>query len=100
MTIDPEAIPQSPSEMTTLLLQFGIARAYGDITTAARRGRLTEHDIANIERGVIDLFRNSDDFAHEFPTFEVEPAVVKARELLKSFFVMVRNTRAQDIEKK
>lgn len=42
---------------------------YGDITEAARRKRLTEHDIAGIERGILPELSDQKSFASAFLVF-------------------------------
>ena len=92
-------LPATPDEMVAMLLEAGRARAYVDITTAARRKRLTEHDIAVIERNILGLTVVTPEIADEFKSFEAEPAFAQARSLLKQYFEIARKGRATEIEK-
>lgn len=92
-------LPQTPEEMTSLLFGLITQKVYQQITTAARRRRLTEHDIALIERQGIDELRGDLGFANEFKTFEAEPAIAKARQLLDGYFAATRATRQNEIGK-
>lgn len=95
-----DVIPQNGAQMTEMMFRAGFSRAYVEISTEARRKRLTEHDIAVIERRIVSEFATYDPcMADEFPTFEVEPAMAKAREQLKQFFEIARQARAKDILK-
>lgn len=93
-------LPRTPDEMRSMLYMSMISRVYGDITTEARRRRLTEHDIANIERRVLSILRDGDSFAHEFTTFQVEPVIAQVLKELETFFAMTREARIQSIQQK
>lgn len=90
-------LPKTPEEMYSLLLRAMLLRAYGDITTAARRKRLTEHDIATIERNTLDILKGAADFADEFKTFEVEPVRANALREVQEFFAVTRTGRQKQI---
>lgn len=99
--VDITSIPQTPDQMTEMMFRLGMQRAYLDVTTEARRRRLTEHDIALIERNIMDLLTGVDSaIAKEFTQFEAEPAIAAARQKLKSYFALTLQARAQDIQKK
>lgn len=93
-------IPKTPDEMYTMLFKTLITRAYGDITTEARRRRLTEHDIAAIERRILDFRRDLEEIPDEFPTFETEPVVARAFNEMQEFFAVLRAARIQNIRQK
>mgnify|MGYP001323138618 CR=1 FL=1 len=93
-------IPKSPSEMTNLIVQILMLRIYGDITAAARRGRISEHDIALIERSAIRAIKEGPDFSHEFETFEAEPAVAAGIKLVEDFLATTRSARINQIQNK
>lgn len=93
-------IPKTPEAMIALLVQTGMTRAYGDLSAAARRGQLSEHDIARIESAVVNMIRMSDGVPEEFETFEAEPAFAKSRELLKQFFAAARSGRLKQVGEK
>ncbi len=95
-----DQIPRTPDEMTALLLEAGRAGAYVKVSMEARRRRLTENDIAIIERGIIAEVTTVDPrIADEFTTFEVEPAFAQAKALLIQFFANAKVARVQDINK-
>lgn len=91
-------IPSTPQEMTDLITHTLLLRVYGDITTAARRGRLTEHDISLIERSAIRLLKDEAKFADEFPTFEAEPAVAAGISQVEDFLAAARSGRINQIQ--
>jgi hypothetical protein len=94
-----DTIPQTPDEMTALLFEAGRAGAYVKVSGAARSKRLTEHDIALVERDIIAELTSIDPrIADEFKTFEAEPAFAKARDLLKQFFAHAKAARIKDVE--
>lgn len=93
-------IPQTPDEMYTMLFKLLMTRAYGDITEAARRGRLTEHDIATIERRILAFRDDLKGVGVEFQTFEAEPEIAKAFNEAKDFFAVIRAARVQKIQKR
>lgn len=93
-------IPKTPEELYSMLLRVMLLRAYGDVTQAARRGRLTEHDIARIERNTLDILRTSPDFSDEFTTFEAEPVRANALREAEEFFRVCRIGRQKAIADK
>lgn len=96
-----DRIPRTPEAMIAMIFEAGRARAYVDVSAAVRRKRLTEHDIALIERNIIDMTRNIDpQIAPEFETFEAEPAFAKAGQLLKEYFAEAKAARVKNVEQK
>lgn len=93
-------IPETPEQMRAVLMMALITRAYGDITIEARRRRLTEHDIAVIERRVVGMLRDAKSFAHEFQTFETEPVVAGVLSELEAFFAAARGSRLKNVQQK
>ncbi|ORE90971.1 hypothetical protein [Aurantimonas sp. 22II-16-19i] len=93
-------VPQNPAEMRSLLLMHALTRLYSDVTIAARRGRLTEHDIRGIEAKVIEMLRKAPDFADEFQTFEVEPVIAQVRSEITLFCDISREGRVLKIGEK
>ncbi|MGV0817147.1 hypothetical protein [Martelella sp. AMO21009] len=77
--------PKTPHELTQLLVNVMTLDLYGEITTAARKKRLTEHDIAAVERKVIAKIKDGPDFSHEALTYEAEPAIARAIAMVKDF---------------
>lgn len=84
------AIPTTGKEMVALLVKSGLSRAYVDLRTAAKRGRLTESDIADIEHVVLVETGKLRSAKGEFP-FDVGAAVELAEDMLKQFFVLAKN---------
>ena len=93
-------LPRTPDEMTSLIVMAMLTRIYGDITLAARRGRLTGHDIVTIENKIERLMRDAEDFAEEFETFEAEPACAKAMQIVEQFLAATRGGRVRQIDQK
>gem|GEM_PF-5303523 len=99
--VDLTSVPQTPEQMTEMVFRLGIQRAYLDISTEARRRRITEHDIALIERHIVELTTGNDTaIGQQFQTFEAEPALAAARQKLKDYFALTREARAQNIVNK
>lgn len=92
-------IPKSPEEFTTIMNQMMSFKLYVAITIAARKKRLTEHDIALIERSILRDFDIGEKVAEEFKTFEAEPAVKAALGLTKEFVERARAERINQISK-
>lgn len=92
-------IPKTPDEMTALIRETMIIKLYTAITIAARRKRLTEHDIAFIEKSVFREFDIGQKVATEFTTFEAEPAIKKAIGIMQEFAERSRSTRVNEIAK-
>lgn len=90
-------LPKTPADLTGMLLMTLLIRAYGDITTAARRGRLTEHDIDRIERNTLAILTEAEDFSHEIKGYEAEPARAEAIAQVKTLFANVRAGRVKQI---
>jgi len=89
-------LPRTEAEMINFLFITGMTRAYGDLSTAAWRSRLTEHDIDAVEKIVIDAMPTGSEFAEEFKLFQTEVAAAKARDLLKQFFAAARAGRLKE----
>jgi hypothetical protein len=100
MTSSPGPIPANPAEMMTMILQTALVRLYGDVTTAARRGRLTENDIAVIERRAMADLAMPKGIAHEFTDFEAEPAWRKAEHEIRSLLLIIKTARERHIREK
>lgn len=88
--------PRSHAEMVTMLLASGLVRAYGDIADAAWRGRLSNADIALIERRVVQVIAEANVAAHEFPEFEMEKSVAEACARLRELFAACAKSRVRD----
>ncbi|MFG1319855.1 hypothetical protein [Xanthobacter autotrophicus] len=82
--------------MTSTLMVAGLIRAYGDLATQAWRKRLTNADIAAIERETLTLMREAHASAGEFPGFEAEPAIAAAIAELRRLFDAFRAERTKD----
>jgi hypothetical protein len=93
-------IPKTPEEFFAILYKTLVSRIYLDLTTEARRRRLTEHDIATIERRVLDFRRETDAFAHEFETFETEPVVARTFQEMQEFFAVTKAARIEKVQQK
>lgn len=93
-------IPKTPQEMQAMIFVAVVTRLYGDVTTEARRRRLTEHDIAGIERRALATLKDGPDFAHEFTTFEAEPVVAKTLKDIEALLIMARAGRLKNIQQK
>lgn len=92
-------IPKTPEEMTAMLKETMHFKLYTAITIASRRKRLTEHDISTIEKSILREFDIGEQVAHEFTSFEAEPAVKLAISLVRQFTEHAKNTRAAEIAK-
>lgn len=86
-------LPKTEADMITWLYATMTTRLYGLVTKAAVKRRLTEADIAAIERGIVDLVQISDGVAEEFQTFQAETAYAKARQLFQEYCNVIRNDR-------
>lgn len=93
-----DTIPNTPDEMVAMLLEAGRARAYVEISGAARRQRLTENDISIIERNILADCVVTPEIAQEFKTFEAEPAFAEAHALLKQYFAIAKAARIKDVQ--
>jgi hypothetical protein len=85
--------PASAAELTAFLIHVGLMRAYFDTVDEARRKRLTENDIAVIERRALGVIAESVVAADEFPDFEMEKAVADAKAGLRELFDHGRKAR-------
>lgn len=88
-------IPETQDEAATLLFQTGLVVAYEAIAAAAWRGRLTNADIARIERETLVKLKEANEAAEEFSTFELEKVVAKVRASLQTIFDGARARREQ-----
>ena len=93
-------IPRTPEELYATVFLAMITRLYGDVTTEARRRRLTEHDIATIERKLLELMGTGAEFAQEIKGFEAEPVMAKARNEIQQIFAMTKAGRVKQIMQK
>ncbi|MFG1332050.1 hypothetical protein V5F41_12460 [Xanthobacter autotrophicus] len=78
--------------MIDLLVKGGIVRAYVDLTRAAKRHRLDEKDIAEIEHVVLVEVGKARAAREEFAE-DIEPAIRIAEALLKEHFDASRRAR-------
>lgn len=85
--------PDNERDMTTTLVTLGLVRAHQEISAAAVKKRLTEHDIRLIEKNLLDAIRATVVAAEEFETFELEKAVAAARKHLEDAFQQARTLR-------
>jgi hypothetical protein len=92
-------IPKTPEEMTAILKETLVIDLYRQITLAARRKRLTEHDIALIEQSLFREFDIGEKVAGEFRTFEAEPAVKLAIGIVRQITQEAKRFRADEIAK-
>lgn len=90
-------VPKTPDALYGVLLRAFWMRVHGDLTAAARRKRLTEHDIAQIEDRALALAGEARQAAGEFKDFDaaavVERVLAEARENLR----VIREARAKQI---
>lgn len=93
-------MPETPGELTALLIQGTLNTLYGEMTLDARRKRLTEHDIALIERAALARMAMPHGVEHEFEGFEAEPAWKQAEAMLKQLFALSRAIREKAIREK
>lgn len=91
--------PKTAYEFYEILFKAVMLRAYGDITTASRRKRLTEHDIALIERRILQDITSTPNIAHEFPDFDVRAELVRTVEEFRILFQTIRETRTEQMAK-
>lgn len=88
-------LPKTPEELTAFLIHAGLVRAYGDLASAAWRGRLSNTDIARIEATSVRLIGEAREAAPEFQGFEAEPAVAAAQQQLRELFKLFANARVR-----
>jgi hypothetical protein len=93
-------IPQTADQFYTTLHKTLWTRLYLDLSTAARSRRLTEHDIAGIERTLLDFRRDTDAFASEFETFETEPIVAAVFNEFEQLFAIAKLARIKKLQGK
>lgn len=89
--------PETAQDLYLTLFKTMIIRAYGDITTAARRKRLTEHDIRSIEKNVLTILAESQDFSGEFPAFDAKRVIVMTLDEVDEWFTACRAERIKKI---
>lgn len=92
-------IPKTPEEMTATMKELMVYKLYTAVTIAARQKRLTEHDIALIERSTLRDFDIGDKVAHEFTSFEAEPAIKKAIAIVQELVDHARTERVNQVNK-
>lgn len=85
--------PESRSELLVVLNLSTLSRVYDHVTAAAVRKRLTEQDIAAIERDALDFVGRANDMADELEGIEVEVVAAKVRSELKKLFDGLRSKR-------
>lgn len=90
-------MPETPEQMEWLLTMALVTRLYGDATSAARRKRLTEHDISLLEDRIIRDFAAGPDFAQEFQTFQAEIPRAAALKTIKEMCAVIRADRQKKI---
>lgn len=86
-------IPKTPDELFGAVTRAVILRVYADVSALAGRRRLSEADLAAIERRAIELLGDGAEFADEFAGFEAEPVIARARGELLKFFAEARRLR-------
>ncbi|MCS0501407.1 hypothetical protein [Ancylobacter mangrovi] len=84
------AIPRTEEEMIVLMVQAGMVRAYADLRKAAKKGRLTESDIGEIERGVLVDVCGVGAAAREFPHMDMTRVVRAISDRLTEFFASTK----------
>lgn len=84
--------PKTPEQLVNLLVMAGTVRAYVDVTRAAKRHRLDEKDIAEIERLVLIEIGKVRQASDEMP-FDAEPAIRQAEAMLRQHFEGSKNAR-------
>lgn len=92
--------PKTPEELYSILFKTLFSRLYLDMTSEARRRRLTEHDIAMIEKRVLAFQRQTDNFAGEFTTFETEPVVARVFQEMQELFAVTKPARVDKVQQK
>ncbi|MFG1414025.1 hypothetical protein V5G24_23270 [Xanthobacter sp. VTT E-85241] len=79
-------------ELTNTLFFLGVSKVYGDLAGAAKKKRLTESDIGDVERiALIDLSKARAAIP-EFPDGG-EEAIEAAEALLREFFHAAKQAR-------
>ena len=91
--------PTTPDELAAMLMFTMMTRLYGDVTTEARKRRLTDHDIETIERTVLAFKKDTDAFAKEFP-FQTEVVVARVFNDLKQFLAAAKSGRIKHFQQK
>lgn len=89
--------PKTPEEFFTFIVKGLYVNPYQAVTTAARRRRLTEHDIALIEHKTIAIAKEALGLAEEFKTFEIEPELARALHEINEFCASIRAARIDQI---
>lgn len=85
-------VPKTAKDLVALLVSGAQARAYLDITRAAKKHRLDEADIADIERTIlveVSKVRAAED---ELP-FDVSAAAAQAEAILGQYFDVTKKAR-------
>lgn len=93
-------LPETAREMVLRIQLALLHRAYGDVTTAARRKGISENAIRQIEGDEVAIFNAGGDFATEFETFQAEIARADALRGFAQLCEAVREGRAKNLEKR
>lgn len=93
-------IPETAREMVLRIQLTLLTRAYGDVTTAARRKGISENTLRQIEGDAVAIFNAGGDFAAEFETFQAELARADALRGFTQLCEDGREGRAKNLEKR
>lgn len=85
-------IPKTADEMVRLLTATANLKLYLDLTRAAKKHRLDEADIAEIERDVLIEIGKARAAIPEF-SFDAGKAILQSEEILAQMFEMARAAR-------
>lgn len=92
--------PNTPAELYSALFRGAVARLHVNLTAAARRGPLTEEDIARIERDAIEhALGNADAYAAEFPSFNAREVARGVRDEFEQLLRAIRTARVDQLSK-
>lgn len=89
--------PKTPEEFFSFMVRALYVTLYQEVTTAARRKRMTEHDIALIEHKAIAIAKDALGLAEEFKTFEIEPPLAMALHEINEFCASIRAVRVKKL---
>ena len=84
--------PKTAAEMVQMLTSAGMMKAYIDLTTAAKKHRLNEGDIAGIEREVLIEIGKARAAIPDF-SFDAEAAIREAEAALAQIFNAAKHGR-------
>jgi hypothetical protein len=91
-----DLLPKTPQDAEALMIRAILSLAYAELARAAVKKRLTEHDIAVIERNALGELQALFATAGEFSGFELEPVLASTRASLRlQFEQMARGRRAE-----